>query len=105
MIDRLKFNSRHRHFGNRDCSAWSRLVQDFCFADTYSETEELIRFRKSVDDALEVRLRVCHKGTVISKQCVEDPSLERFSFAFNLPRSKKRGNKYVAKVYSSRNVR
>ena len=41
-------------------------MQAVCFAETDGEADQLNNFRKSDDDGLEVRFRVCHKGTVIS---------------------------------------
>ena len=66
VIDYLKFSSRYGHFRKRGCTDWSRLVglQDFCFGETGSEAEGLSCFRKSVDDSLEIRLRVCHKISI-----------------------------------------
>ena len=51
------------------------LKHDLCLAEADGETEEAGGFCKLVDDDLEVRLPMCHEGTVVSKQCFQDSLL------------------------------
>ena len=48
------------------------LKQELCLAEADGETEKAGGFCKLVDDDLEVRLPMRHKGTVVSKQCFQD---------------------------------
>ena len=54
------------------------LKQDLCLAEADGETEEAGGFCKLVDDDLEVRLPMCHEGTVVSKQCLQDSLFHSF---------------------------
>ena len=55
-------------------AGWTRTSDQ-----TDCETEQSGRICKSVDDDLQVVLFVCHEGTVVGKQCLQDKLLEGLS--------------------------
>ena len=51
-------------------------MEDIRLVEADGETKQASSFSEPVDNGLEVRLRVCHESTVISKQGLEDEPFE-----------------------------
>ena len=77
VVDRLQLGAINRD--DDSVGGKCSLKQDLCLAEADDETEEAGGFCKLVDYDLEVRLRMRHEGTVVSKQYFQDSLFQSLS--------------------------
>ena len=68
MVDCLQFGAIDINGRRRSCRALSLLMQGLGFGDADGETKEAGILSEPLCNGLEVRLRVCHKNTVLGKE-------------------------------------